>query len=343
MNRRGVNYDVGRVLWRNWRPEFNRDGVREDLRVIRDDLHCDAVKLGGRDLDRLVAASEEALGLGLEVWFSPELWGRPPGATLTHIARAAGAAERLNRHWPDRVVFSVATEATLFVRGIIPGFTFHQRIARLRSAVRDGRHVDPLQSFLERAVRRARAVFGGPVTYASLPFEPVDWSLFDIVSVDHYRDSRTEAGYRGTLDRLVRHGRPVVVTEFGMRTYRGAGTDGKLGTGISADRRTRLLHPIPGVGRLIRPRLGSGGYLRDETYQARRIVEDLEILDEAGVDGAFVCTFAEPLLVHDPDPWHDLDRGSLALVKTRADGTWERKESFRSVADFYGRVDPAGR
>lgn len=343
MQRRGVNYDVGRVLWENWRPQFDRDRVREDLRVIRDELHCDAVKLGGRDLDRLIAASEEALGLGLEVWFSPELWGRPPGATLTHIARAAWAAERLNRHWPDQVVFSVATEATLFVRGIVPGLTLGRRMARMPAAVRDGRHVDALHDFLGRAARRARAVFGGPVTYASLPFEPVDWGLFDIVSVDHYRDSRAEAGYRGTLARLARHGKPVVVTEFGMRTYRGADTDGRLGTGISADRRTRLLHPVPGVRRLVRPRLSSGDHVRDEALQARRIVEDLTILDEAGVNGAFVCTFAEPLLVHDPDPRYDFDRGSLALVKTKTDGTWERKESFRAVADFYGRVTPAER
>jgi hypothetical protein len=312
--------------------------VRRDLRVVRDELHCNAVKLGGRDVGRLVVAAEEALALGLEVWFAPELWGRSRRRTLTHIARAAWAAERLRRHWPEQVVFSVATEATLFVRGIIPGFTFGQRLKRVRGAIRDGRHVDPLHDFLSRAARRARAVFGGPVTYSSLPFEPVDWSLFDIVAVDHYRDSSTEARYRGTLTMLERAGKPVVVTEFGMRTYRGADTDGRLGTGIQADPKTVLLHRVPGLHGRVRPRLRSGEFVRDEGLQARRIVEDLEILDEAGVDGAFVCTFAEQRSVHDPDPWHDFDMGGLSLVKTLPDGTWQRKQSFDAVAAYYGRL-----
>jgi hypothetical protein len=80
--------------------------------------------------------------------------------------------------------------------------------------------------------------------------------------------------------------------------------------------------------------------VRNEALQARRIVEDLAILD---ADGAFVCTFLEPLSTHDPDPRHDLDVGALSLVKTYASGhgttypdvTWEPKQAFRAVADFY--------
>jgi hypothetical protein len=90
-----------------------------------------------------------------------ELWDRPPEQTLTYIAAAAGQAEWLRRRWPDRVVFSVATEATLFVRGIIPGRTLNQRRANLAPAVRAGRHTQPLQAFLRQATHSARSVFGG--------------------------------------------------------------------------------------------------------------------------------------------------------------------------------------
>ena len=47
------------------------------------------------------------------------------------------------------------------------------------------------------------------------------------------------------------------------------------------------------------------------------------------------------------DPRHDLDRDNFSLVKTLADGRhgaaypnmpWEPKESFSSIADYYGRV-----
>jgi hypothetical protein len=34
MNRRGVLYDVGRVLWLNWRPVFDRQTVRREPQII---------------------------------------------------------------------------------------------------------------------------------------------------------------------------------------------------------------------------------------------------------------------------------------------------------------------
>jgi len=78
-------------------------------------------------------------------------------------------------------------------------------------------------------------------------------------------------------------------------------------------------------------------------WQARRIAEDLTILEAAGVDGAFVCTFLEPLSTHDPDPRYDLDMGALSLVNTYASGqgitypdmTWEPKKAFHAVTSFY--------
>jgi hypothetical protein len=74
-------------------------------------------------------------------------------------------------------------------------------------------------------------------------------------------------------------------------------------------------------------------------------VETLTILDAAGVDGAFVCTFVEPLSVFSDEPHYDLDMSSLSLVKTLDRGTgtaypgmpWEPKASFRAVAEFYAK------
>jgi hypothetical protein len=105
MRRKGVLYDVGRVLWVNWRPVFDPAVVRRELQIIRDDLHCNAVKICGRDISRLTVAAETALELDLEVWFSPELWDQGPGDTLAHIVAAAEAAEQLRRGRPERLVF----------------------------------------------------------------------------------------------------------------------------------------------------------------------------------------------------------------------------------------------
>ena len=79
--------------------------------------------------------------------------------------------------------------------------------------------------------------------------------------------------------------------------------------------------------------------------EAQGRAEDLTILDAAGLDGTFVCTFLEQLSIHDSDPRYDLDMGALSLVKTYADGhgttypdlNWEPKEAFHAVADFYGK------
>ena len=59
-------------------------------------------------------------------------------------------------------------------------------------------------------------MFHGPLTYASIPFEVVDWSLFDVIGVDHYRNSKVEDHrYAETIRRYLGQGKPVVNSEFG--------------------------------------------------------------------------------------------------------------------------------
>jgi len=45
MNRRGVCYDVGRVMWgQDWRPEFSSEEARRELQIIRDDQRRPALR-----------------------------------------------------------------------------------------------------------------------------------------------------------------------------------------------------------------------------------------------------------------------------------------------------------
>jgi hypothetical protein len=53
--------------------------MRRELDIIRDELHANAVRLGGRDVRRLLAA-DCAAGTGLDVWLGPELWNATPAA-----------------------------------------------------------------------------------------------------------------------------------------------------------------------------------------------------------------------------------------------------------------------
>ena len=343
MNRRGVSYDAGRVLGMNWRPVLDPQVARRELEIIRTDLHCNAVRVCARDLGRLTTVARDALAQGLEVWLSPELWNRSPQATLAYLTKAAAAAQTLHEHWPGRVVLSVGSELTLFMRGIVPGRTLTRRLAHpsFWENAKLGTHNEPLNAFLAKAARSARQHFSGPITYAALIWEKVDWSVFDFIGVDHYREARIKDRYLEMLQPLFAYGKPVVVTEFGMRAYTGADSSGALGLGV-IDSRSLFLHQLPAIGRLVRPRL-NGQYVRDEALQAREITETLTILDAAGVDGAFVCTFVEPLSTFDDDPGHDLDMSALSLVKsyttrhgaTYPDMTWEPKQAFGAVAGYY--------
>jgi hypothetical protein len=351
VNRRGVIYNTGTVFsgpgYRvKSRPRLGERIARRELEVIRDDLHCNAVRVAGLDLDRLIRVAEDALALGLEVWLSPTLWGGSADVTLRYFVSAAERAERLHQQHPGRIVFIMGGELTLFMRGIVPGRDVAERAREAISRVKTGDlgANDRLNDFLDRACAAVRAAYHGPITYASLVWEGVDWDRFDIIGVDHYRDARIKDRYAGMLQPLLARGKPVVVTEFGMRTYRGAESEGgTLGFGVT-DPKSVFLHQLPAVGRLFRERL-NGDYVRDEAMQARELTEVLAILEAAGADGAFVAEFVTPEATVSDEPRYDLDMNAFALVKTYRHGNgttypdmnWEPKQSFSAVAGFYAR------
>jgi hypothetical protein len=213
--------------------------------------------------------------------------------------------------------------------------------------VKSGQHNAPLNAFLAQLAAAARKNYSGRLTYASLVWEAVDWSPFDFVGVDHYRNTRIEDRYLEMLQPSFQQGKPVVITEFGYATTEaGPMSEGFLGTaGLKAsiiDVRSQFLHQLPILGRLVRPHL-IGQHVRNEAWQARKLVEQLDILEKAGIDGAFVSQFISQITPYDPDPRHDLDMASSSLVKyyehsrgtTYPDMPWEPKEAFWAVSKFY--------
>jgi hypothetical protein len=352
MRLRGVNYDVGRVLdGQNWRPAFDPGETRRELEIIRDDLHCNAVKICAEDVGRLIGTAADAAALGLHVWLSPEMWDQTAEDTLGYLATAARAAEELRREWPGRVTLSVGTELTLFMQGIVEGDTFHERLAHpaLSKILRSGAHNAPLNAFLTKAAGTVREAFHGDVTYASLAGEEVDWTVFDVVSVDLYRDAGIREHFERWLRKFFRHGKPVVITESGCCTYRGAADAGGRGWEIVD------FSELP-------PRL-NGDHTRDEAEQAREVTDLIATFDQGGADGVFVHTFVSPLNPYSDNAAHDLDMASYSLVKsygsrlgelaatlpempwdtsrmgeTYPDMPWEPKESFRAVAAAYAAI-----
>jgi hypothetical protein len=349
MQHQGVHYDTGTRFFpgpvgdaiSTRRAALDMSVVRRELEIIRDDLHANAVRIGGSDVGRLMAATEAALGLGLEVWFSPACFGYPPEETTTRLVAAAEVVATLEAANPGRVVFIAGSELTLFMPGILPGKSIPERVQNFKrdpALLGNGK----LRAYLAALVPKLRARFGGPLTYASLVFEQVDWGPFDYVGVDHYRDSRVKDRYVEMLQPSLSTGKPVIVTEFGMRTFRGAESSGALGFGVTDGKRLAL-HTLPLIGRFVRPRL-TGTFQRDEAMQAREIAETLDELERSGVAGALLSTFATPRATTDDDPRHDLDMDSMSLVKALPGGRhgivypdmpWEPKEAFAAVANHF--------
>jgi hypothetical protein len=345
MRLRGVNYEVGRdldffqvqpsseatVVHMQDRPVFDPQVVQRELQIIRNDLHCNAVRIAGQDIGRLTTAATDALEQGLEVWLSPQLFDRSQPETFDYTLMCATAAEMVRRQYP-RLVLVLGSELTIFMQGLLEGGNFFERISgpSFRQAILSGAHNKPLNAFLGRAAEATRQAFHGPITYASAPLEAVDWQLFDFVCVDHYRDGRIRDSYGERLKRYFVHNKPVVVTEFGCCTYQGAENAGGMGWAI--------LDPSEGT----RPQL-NGDYVRDEALQAREVGDMLQVIDSAGVEGAFVHTFVSPTLTHDENPRLDLDMASYALVKSYAAGhgttypemPWEPKRAFKVVAESF--------
>jgi hypothetical protein len=327
MNRKGVCYDAGRVMMgESWRPKFDRALARRELGIIKEDLHCNAVRICGLDIDQLVVASQAALDAGLEVWFCPEMWDRSPEETLAYLGEAAEAAEELRAQRPGQVALSVGSELTLFMEGIVEGRNVFDRMNNpsFWESLKTGRHNEPLNAFLKRADEEAREVFQGPLTYFSLPFESVDWSRFDFVGVDHYRDARTRDMYGKIASGYRVHEKPVIIGEFGCCTYKGAEMLGGNGfmvvVGMMADYLGPRLTLPKNTQEMMRiPVRVDGHYVRDEGLQAREIADQLRVLDAAGVEGAFVQTFVSPTSPHVDDPRFDGDMGSYSLVKSFAD------------------------
>ncbi|MFF6883143.1 hypothetical protein ACFY9F_08130 [Streptomyces sp. NPDC012421] len=341
MRARGISYDTGFVKHgRNSRGGFAPETVRRELEIIRDDLHCTAVRVMGGDPDRIELAAGYAAELGLEVWFSPYPLEETEAGMLALFADCAERAERLRRGGAE-VVFVTGAELSLMNRGFLPGADTTERVALLRRpdelrAVLGGVRAR-VGAFLAEAVEVVRARFAGPVTYASVPLEGVDWTSFDLVSVDVYRSAEIAAGFSDGVRGMVAGagGKPVAVTEFGAACYRGAGDRGALGLEV-------VEYDATGPVRL------TGAYERDEEGQAAYLRELLAVFEEAGVDTTFVFTFALHDHVHRPDgdPSTDLDLASYGVVKVYEDrnGTrypdlpWEPKAAFDAVAEHHRRA-----
>jgi hypothetical protein len=336
---KGINYDVGTYTRgkeaASSRELFDLAIVKREIEIIKNDLHCNAIRISGQDLERLTTAAEFAIQEGLEVWFSPTLIDASEQETLIYFTECAKAAEKLREQSPN-VIFIAGCELTFFMNGLVLGNTSFERISTfmspwrlLKNTIVKGSFHKRLNRFLTKAVKVIREHFHGQVTYASGPWENVDWGLFDVVGIDYYREAHNKKTYREKLRTYCKHGKPVVILEFGCCTYKGAEDKGGYGWAI--------------VDRSKTPNQLKGDFIRDENVQVEYIQELLDIFVEEKVNGAFLFTFVMPSYPYNENALYDLDMASYSLVKsyknqngtTYKDTPWEPKRSFTALAEYY--------
>lgn len=326
---RGVGYDAGVVYDRDFtsRPVWDADETRRDMRAIGRRLGCNAVLVMATDIDRLMDTSRIAREEGLAVWVQPRLFDASRSQVTEYLATVAEHAEALRREYGE-VSLNIGCELSLSVRGFTPGRTFVSRGSLLRFfwillPVANLR----LRRFLRRLVEVGRTRFGGPISYGSGWWEHPDWTIFDVVGLDAYRESYNAAEFSSSLRHMVethhREGRPVYVFEFGTCAYVGAAERASQAFDVIREIDDEMQVPTTLV--------------RDEQVQADYLDELFDIFAEAGVDGTFVWGFSEPSLTRSQDPAHDLDIASYGIVAPLADGTWEPKAAFFTVAKRYGK------
>src|SRR5262245_45404911 len=130
MNRKGINYDIGTISHEGARSREDLDPatVKREMEIIKNDLHCNAIRISGHDIDRLTRAGELALQQGLEVWLSPSFVEATEQQTLDYFADCARAAEKLRQQLPH-VVFITGCELTMFMKGLVTGDDMFKRMS----------------------------------------------------------------------------------------------------------------------------------------------------------------------------------------------------------------------
>ncbi|MFD8864730.1 abortive phage infection protein [Streptomyces sp. NPDC059590] len=326
---RGVSYEVidGDTPATSW----SAARMRKDIRTIGDELHASSVSVFGTGIDRLKATSSEAAERGLHIWLQPRLADVSHQDILDHLAETGRHAEHLRRQGA-RVHLSVGAEFVLFVPGIVPGDNALERVKNMLSGNFDPeKMVRRLREFTARAAKVGRSVFKGRMTYGAAQDEEVDWDLFDIVSVNYYSYFPDRADYVRELTPFLRRRKPVVISEFGTCTFKGAPEQGGMGWYV--------------VDYDKDPPEIIGDPVRSERTQATYLTDLLDVFESMNLYAALVYQFVAPDNPHRASPRYDLDLASYGIVKpiwkTFEDATprwhWEPKEAFHAVAQHYAR------
>src|SRR5437763_13817983 len=110
MRIKGITYDTGFVnSGRTTKENFEPKIIQRELHIIKNDLHCNAVRITGGDVNRLEIAAQLAASEGLQVWYCPFTCDLTRDELLSFLIDSAQRAERI-RIKGHEVVFVTGSE-----------------------------------------------------------------------------------------------------------------------------------------------------------------------------------------------------------------------------------------
>ena len=332
MKYKGVTYDIGI----EYAPGIlTRTGLTSDLLVydiseIKNNLNCNSIRIYGNDDELLILASELALQNGLNVWLSPRYVNADTKQTIEKLNEIAARTEVLRvKYANNEIILITGGEASIDTKGFLKGETIFDRIQNLSKPsffIKKALGFKPeyqkdFISYLKQSADTVRSKFKGKITYASALWEDVDWSIFDIVSINLYKASFNKLFFERKVKQMSSIGKPLAITEFGCCCYVGA--DEKGPTGFSVLETTNNTPVF------------KENCERSEKTQATYITDLLLTYQQANVEATFIFDFYSQKYTYDDDPNLDYDKASFGITKSVGQNKWEPKLSFNAIAKFY--------
>lgn len=341
MKIKGMNYDIG-IEFAYGNPNsrnniWNKEAFKRDLEIIRDELHCNALRLSGTDVQDMIEGTEMVLKAGLDCWVSPHYIDAPLDDVEQKTLATAAGVEPLRAKYPDNEVVIIYGCEMHHFAPFLPGNNFTERVNCLSNPDAPAilkEATDKLNTYFARTIPEMRKVFGGRITYTTVTFENIDWTPFDIVCLDQYKSMYNRDTFWNEIDPYIEiakaQGKPFVVPETGCCTFKGCSDYGAAGY--------MSCYPV-GNGEL------NAVFERAEKEQADYFTDIFEEFDRPDVEGVFAFTFVYSEMPHvDNDPIRDLDLGGFSIVKSYKDGragtvykdvNWDPKEAFYKVKEFF--------
>lgn len=326
---RGINYDTGTEFIRGdvTRKKWSLDEVASDVAVIKNDLHCNTINFYGTDRERLLEAMEIALSKGLIVSVQLRNIDTSKEEMMTSISAFSKELKRF--HASSQVILNIGCEASLFTNGFVPGKTFMHRMVNMIWVWPFFPLINKkLSSFLNQIAGMLRTNFDGKLTYGSGSWETIDWTLFDFMGINLYRDKENHLSYGKLIQDLEKGSKPVIITEFGCSSFEGASMLGGGGWTIVDYKKDP-----PRLKRFVE---------RNETEQANLLCDLIDLYQSHDLYGCYIFDFMEAQQLFSLDPVYDLDRASYGIVKAmRGENgsiSWEKKIAFDRVAELYGKL-----